>query len=75
VLIIARTGSKTPLPVIIPYTSLSRELLAHKIGIRLTLPPLQPAAVTEFVASTVTGAGAQQLARLIAEQAGAILCS
>jgi hypothetical protein len=53
-----------------PVHSLSRELLVQKIGTRLTLPPLRPAAVTEFVASTVTGAGAQQLAQLIAEQAG-----
>jgi DNA-binding winged helix-turn-helix (wHTH) protein/tetratricopeptide (TPR) repeat protein len=53
-----------------PIRSLSRELLVQKIGTRLTLPPLRPAAVTEFVASTVTGAGAQQLARLITEQAG-----
>jgi DNA-binding winged helix-turn-helix (wHTH) protein/tetratricopeptide (TPR) repeat protein len=53
-----------------PVRSLSRELLAHKIGTRLSLPPLRPAAVTEFVASTVTGAGAQQLAQLITEQAG-----
>jgi len=53
-----------------PVRSLSRELLAHKIGTRLALPPLRPAAITEFVASTVTGAGAQQLAQLISEQAG-----
>ena len=53
-----------------PVRSLSRELLAHKIGTRLTLQSLQPAAVTEFVASMVTGAGAQQLAQLITEQAG-----
>jgi DNA-binding winged helix-turn-helix (wHTH) protein/tetratricopeptide (TPR) repeat protein len=53
-----------------PVRSLSRELLVHKIGTWLTLPPLRPAAVTEFVASSVTGAGAQQLAQLITEQAG-----
>jgi DNA-binding winged helix-turn-helix (wHTH) protein/tetratricopeptide (TPR) repeat protein len=53
-----------------PVHSLSRELLVHKIGTRLSLPPLQPAAVTEFVASTVTGAGAEPLAQLIAGQAG-----
>ncbi len=53
-----------------PVHSLSRELLAHKIGTRVNLPPLQPAAVTEFVTSTVTGAGAQQLAQLITEQTG-----
>ena len=53
-----------------PVHSLSRELLIHKIGTRLSLPPLRPAAVIEFVASTVTGAGAQQLAELITGQAG-----
>jgi len=53
-----------------PVHRLSRELLVQKIGTRLILPPLRPEAVGEFVANTVTGAGAQQLARLITEQAG-----
>ncbi|MEA3180914.1 MAG: hypothetical protein QOI59_4437 [Gammaproteobacteria bacterium] len=53
-----------------PVHNLSRELLAHKIGTRVNLPPLRPAAVTEFVASMVTGAGAQQLGQLITEQTG-----
>ena len=51
-----------------PVRNLSHELMIHKIGTRLPLPPLRPAAVTEFVASAVTGAEAQSLAQLIIEQ-------
>jgi len=53
-----------------PVQALSRELLAHKIGIRVNLPPLLPTAITEFVASMVTGNGAQPLAQLLTEQTG-----
>jgi DNA-binding winged helix-turn-helix (wHTH) protein/tetratricopeptide (TPR) repeat protein len=52
-----------------PIHSLSRDLTVNKIATRVILQPLAPAAVMEFVACAVIGAGTQQLAQLLAEQA------